>query len=103
MIFLRASFTESPAYFFAFVEALTRAGTRLGLPSATATLLARQTFFGAARLAESSPLDCQTLRENVTSKGGTTAAALADFTKNKLNQVVESATRAAKKRSEELA
>ncbi len=93
---------SGPAYFFAFAEALTAAGTKLGLGKNAASF-ASQTFFGAAKLAEASGLDFQTLRGNVTSKGGTTAAALLEFKKQKLSKTVEKATKAAHRRSQELA
>lgn len=91
---------SGPAYFFAFTEALAAAGQKLGLPDAEE--FARATFIGAAKLLENTNLPLATLRENVTSKGGTTAAALTAFQKNKLNAVVAKAVHAAKKRSEEL-
>ena len=93
---------SGPAYFFAFVEALTAAGEQLGL-GGNASEFAAQTFYGAARLGKQSGQDFQTLRENVTSKGGTTAAALAELKKQKLGKVVEKAAKAAAKRSRELA
>lgn len=92
---------SGPAYYFAFTEALIAAGKKIGLGKA-AEKFAAQTFFGAAELAKKSKLDFKTLRENVTSKGGTTAAALTSFEKDKLKLTVEKAVRAAKKRSEEL-
>ncbi len=92
---------SGPAYFFAFVEALTTAGRKLGLGKNAATFAA-QTFYGAAKLAENSNQDFQTLRENVTSKGGTTAAALTELKKQLLGKIVERATKAAYKRSQEL-
>lgn len=93
---------SGPAYFFAFVEALATAGKTIGLDATTAGKLAAHTFFGAAKLAETSGVDFKTLRERVTSKGGTTAAALASFEKDGLVKTVERATQAAKTRSEEL-
>jgi pyrroline-5-carboxylate reductase len=67
---------SGPAYVFFLIEALEQAGIELGLPSADARTLALQTFVGAAALAASADVDPATLRERVTSKGGTTAAAL---------------------------
>lgn len=92
---------SGPAYFFAFVEALTEAAKKLGLGK-NAELFASQTFFGAAKLAEDSKLDFKTLRENVTSKKGTTEAALNALKKGKLGKLVEQAAKAARQRSEEL-
>lgn len=91
---------SGPAYFFAFTEALAAAGKKLGLQDAEAFACA--TFVGAAKLLEATRLPLATLRENVTSKGGTTYTALTTFQKNKLNAVVAASVHAAKKRSEEL-
>jgi pyrroline-5-carboxylate reductase len=67
---------SGPAYVFYFIEALRDAATELGLDAAAANRLAIETFLGAARLAAQSTEDVALLRERVTSKGGTTAAAL---------------------------
>ena len=67
---------SGPAYIFAMAEAMAEAGQALGLPEALAHQLARQTIAGAGALLEQSDETAATLRENVTSKGGTTAAAL---------------------------
>jgi pyrroline-5-carboxylate reductase len=68
---------SGPAYFFALTEAMADAGVALGLSRQAAELLARQTLIGAGALAQSNPQTAGQLREAVTSKGGTTAAALA--------------------------
>lgn len=93
---------SGPAYFFAFAEALENAARKMGL-SKNAAAFVGETFFGAAKLADCSEIPFAKLRENVTSKGGTTAAALAVFKKAGLDKIVERAARAAKKRAEELA
>jgi pyrroline-5-carboxylate reductase len=67
---------SGPAYVFYFIEAMMRAGTELGLAPEQARRLAIGTFDGAAALAAQSPAPPQTLRANVTSKGGTTHAAI---------------------------
>lgn len=67
---------SGPAYLFNMIEALAEAARRIGLPEETAIAAARGTVFGAAALAEHSPEDAATLRRNVTSPNGTTAAAL---------------------------
>ena len=67
---------SGPAYFFLLVEALEDAGTALGLPPATARHLAVHTALGAGRMVTEGTESPATLREQVTSKGGTTAAAL---------------------------
>ena len=68
---------SGPAYVFLLIEALAKAGTRAGLPADMSVRLARQTVIGAAALAEADGgTDAATLRQNVTSPGGTTEAAL---------------------------
>lgn len=94
---------SGPAYFFNFVEAMVKAGTELGLPSEVATELTIQTMVGAAKLLATSGKSAATLRENVTSPNGTTAAALASFADSDLSGVVKKAMVAARDRSQELA
>jgi pyrroline-5-carboxylate reductase len=67
---------SGPAYVFLLAEELARAGVEAGLPEALATKLARETVAGAGELLHRSDLASATLRQNVTSPGGTTAAAL---------------------------
>jgi pyrroline-5-carboxylate reductase len=67
---------SGPAYVFLLAELLAGAGTAAGLPADLATRLARVTIAGSGALLEQSPLAAETLRHNVTSPGGTTAAAL---------------------------
>ena len=67
---------SGPAYVFLLAEALAQAGVAAGLPQPLAEKLARETVAGAGELLHRSPFDPATLRENVTSPGGTTAAAL---------------------------
>jgi len=67
---------SGPAYVFLLAEAMTTAGIAAGLPGALAARLARETVAGAGELLHRSTLDAATLRQNVTSPGGTTAAAL---------------------------
>lgn len=94
---------SGPAYVFHFIEALTAAGEKAGLPAETADLLARQTVLGAAKLAFESGEAPGTLREQVTSPNGTTAAALAVLMgDNRLKTLVEEAIEAARARSVEL-
>lgn len=94
---------SGPAYFFAFVEAMVLGAEQLGLSHEDATTLTVQTFIGAARLLEQSDKSATTLRENVTSPNGTTAAALASFSSSELNSIVAKAMKAARDRSQELA
>ena len=94
---------SGPAYFFLLVEALEAAGIELGLPHDTARRLAAETARGAGRMAAESGLEPATLREQVTSKGGTTAAALAVLEAADLRGIVGRAAAAAARRSAELA
>jgi pyrroline-5-carboxylate reductase len=94
---------SGPAYFFAFVEAMIAGAEKLGLSHEIATELTVQTIIGAAGMLEQSGKDAKTLRENVTSPNGTTAAALASFEASGLSSIVAEAMAAAAKRSAELA
>ncbi len=67
---------SGPAYVFLLAEAMAKAGIAAGLPGDLAALLARETVAGSGELLHRSDLDAATLRQNVTSPGGTTAAAL---------------------------
>ncbi len=95
---------SGPAYVFLLAEALAQAGTAAGLPAALAARLARATVAGSGELMGQQSLDPATLRQNVTSPGGTTAAALevlmgADGLASLMTKAVAAATR----RSRELA
>ena len=95
---------SGPAYVFLLAESLARAGTAAGLPADLAARLARATVAGSGELMARLPLDPATLRKNVTSPGGTTAAALdVLMAKNGLDPVMEKAIAAATRRSRELA
>lgn len=95
---------SGPAYVFHLVEALAEAGVAAGLPADLAQRLARATVTGAGALLEASPLPAASLREAVTSKGGTTAAALAELAgDNGIGPIVTRAVAAAKRRAQELA
>lgn len=94
---------SGPAYVFRFIEALVDAGVALGLPSAQATQLALATVEGAALMASGSPESPATLRERVTSPGGTTAAALAELQAGGFGALVRRALAAAAARSRTLA
>lgn len=94
---------SGPAYFFAFVEALALAGEKAGLDGQLSLDLAIDTMIGAAELLKEDRTP-SALRESVTSKGGTTAAALDAFALNEsLNAIVEDAVNAAAARSRALA
>jgi pyrroline-5-carboxylate reductase len=94
---------SGPAYFFAFVEEMIKSGISLGLSSDQATTLAIQTMVGSAAMLEQSGKSATTLRENVTSPNGTTAAALQVFSDSNLGAIVSKAMTAARDRSQELA
>ena len=93
---------SGPAYVFLFIEALEAAALRLGLGAHQARALAIGTVSGAAQLAAQSAEPPATLRERVTSKGGTTAVALAEFEAAGLRELVARAVAAAERRSIEL-
>jgi pyrroline-5-carboxylate reductase len=95
---------SGPAYVFLLAESLARAGAAAGLPAGLAARLARATVSGSGELLHRSPLDAATLRANVTSPGGTTAAALGVLMAGDgLDPLMEKAVAAATKRSRELA
>ena len=93
---------SGPAYVFWFIEQLAEAGARLGLPQDVAGKLALQTVLGAAKLAAQSGEAPRTLRERVTSKGGTTEAALRVFAEEGLAERLMRALEAASRRGAEL-
>jgi pyrroline-5-carboxylate reductase len=94
---------SGPAYFFLLIELLEAAAIAEGLAPDVARVLAVGTAAGAASLASASGEEPAVLREQVTSKGGTTAAALAVFEAADLRRVVRSAVHAAAERSREIA
>ena len=95
---------SGPAYVFLLAESLARAGAAVGLPADLAARLARATVAGSGELLHRSALDAATLRANVTSPGGTTAAALGVLmADNGLDPLMAKAVAAATKRSRELA
>jgi len=94
---------SGPAYFFLLAEAMTRAGVNLGLPVETARRLAIATFHGAGLLAQGSDGDLARLRAEVTSKGGTTEAALSTLREAGFEELIARAVDAAAHRSRELA
>lgn len=94
---------SGPAYVFLLAEALTHAGVAVGLPKELAERLARATIAGSGELLNRASDDAATLRRNVTSPGGTTAAALEVLmSKNGLEALMEKAIAAATRRSREL-
>jgi pyrroline-5-carboxylate reductase len=94
---------SGPAYYFLMMEAMQQAGENLGLSPETAKQLVLQTALGSARMAIESSESTKTLRQQVTSKGGTTEQAILSFQSANFNQIVENALKAAKERSISLA
>lgn len=93
---------SGPAYFFYLIEHMANAAIELGLDADFAREFAIETAFGAASMARAKEYPPSVLRENVTSKGGTTAAALAVFDEQALNDIVQKAMQAANDRAIEL-
>jgi pyrroline-5-carboxylate reductase len=94
---------SGPAYIFYVAEAMIEAGVFLGLPRSTATELVVQTFYGAATMLRETGEHPSVLRENVTSPGGTTVAALRTLDDHKVRAAFISALEAARDRSADLA
>ncbi len=93
---------SGPAYVFYFIEAMMQAAAEMGLHEAQGRRLAQATFAGAAALAQQSPLSPATLREQVTSKGGTTFAALTSLEASGVKAAFVKALHAARDRAQEL-
>jgi len=93
---------SGPAYVFYFIEALIAAGRAEGLTEAQSRELATALFVGAAQLAAQSTEPVSVLRERVTSKGGTTAAALASFEADRVAAAIARAVHAANERAREM-
>jgi len=94
---------SAPAYFFLFMEAMETQAKTLGFTPEESRMLVQQTALGAAQMVEHNSVAISTLRENVTSKGGTTFAALEQFRKDGIEQMVSNAMNAAISRAEEMA
>ena len=93
---------SGPAYMFYFMEAMREAGTGMGLDPAQAYRLAIATFIGAGELAKASPDSPETLRQRVTSKGGTTYAALTAMEASGIKPAFIAAMQAAQARAREM-
>lgn len=93
---------SGPAYVFYFIEAMQEAAVALGFSPREAGQLALATFNGAAQLAKQSSEPVQILRERVTSKGGTTYAALCSMDESKIKNAIGLAIQAAAQRGKEL-
>lgn len=94
---------SAPAYFFLFMEAMEKQAQILGFSAEESRMLVQQTALGAAQMVEHNTAPISTLRENVTSKGGTTFAALEQFREDGLEKIVGNAMDAAIARAEEMA
>jgi len=94
---------SGPAYVFLFVEQWINAAMKLGFNHSQAKQLVYKTLSGSTHLLEKSEFDASQLRAKVTSKGGTTQAAMDVFSKGKFDQLMYKALLAAKKRAKELA
>lgn len=94
---------SGPAYFFLLIEMLEAAGVKLGLPQEVSRRLAVETAYGAGQMARTAPETPGALRQKVTSKGGTTEAALKHLEAANVRAIYEAAVSAAAKRSAELA
>ena len=94
---------SGPAYVFLFLEAMTQAGVDMGLTAAQSYQLAVATFQGASELAARSDEPAAVLRERVTSKGGTTYAAITHMQQTQLPEHFIAALRKAQNRAQELA
>ena len=93
---------SGPAYVFFFIEAMVDAGVKMGLTAEQATQLAIGTFEGASHLAKTASESPSVLRERVTSKGGTTYAALNSMQKAHVGELFQVALKAAQLRAHEL-
>lgn len=93
---------SGPAYIFYLCELLEESALKLGLPQDLASVLARQTVVGSAVLLSRSDLPAKELRRQVTSKGGTTEAAIETFENNKLDELFFKGIKAAENRSKKL-
>ncbi|HEV8025267.1 MAG TPA: pyrroline-5-carboxylate reductase [Candidatus Nanopelagicales bacterium] len=100
---LTATSGSGPAYVFYLAEAMREGAKQLGLPADVAAELVAETITGAAELLAAEPGNAQGLRESVTSKGGTTAAAIAVFDEADMRGTIARAMRANVERSREMA
>ena len=93
---------SGPAYFYYFVDAMIKAGTKMGINENLSKLFVKQTMVGAYHLINNSDKNLDELIKEVASKGGTTEAALKVFNENSLKEIVENGIFAAENRAKEL-
>ncbi|MEM6631786.1 MAG: pyrroline-5-carboxylate reductase [Bacteroidota bacterium] len=93
---------SGPAFVFFFMDAMISKGVEMGFSESESQLLVEQTFLGAAQLLKQNNLSCSDWIEKVSSKGGTTEAALTQFHQQELKQKIGVGLEAAEKRSKEL-
>jgi pyrroline-5-carboxylate reductase len=93
---------SGPAYLFFLAESMVRAGVEMGFTPAEADAAVRQTLLGAASMLAGDPRDPASLRAAVTSRGGTTAAALASMEADGVDDALRRAIKAAEARGREL-
>ncbi len=94
---------SAPAYFFLFMEAMEQHAQHLGFSAQESRMLVQQVALGATQMVAHNNDDISTLRANVTSKGGTTHAAIEQFKEDGMNEMVQNAMNAAIARAEEMA
>ena len=94
---------SGPAYVFLFAECLMKAAEAAGLSPALSRQLVKKTLAGSAHLLDQQSEDAASLRRKVTSKGGTTQAAMDVFQRNKIEKIFRQAVAAARRRARELA
>ncbi len=94
---------SAPAFYFYFAEIMQEVGESMGLPKALVESFARQTLYGAGALAKASEKSFQTLRSEVTSKKGTTDAAIKSMQAQGLSEILERAMIACRDRAREIA
>jgi pyrroline-5-carboxylate reductase len=94
---------SGPAYFFLFMEAMEKQAMVYGFSAEDSRQLVQQTALGAAQMVVNNDSSIQQLRENVTSKGGTTQAALTTFKQGNLQQLVEQAMNSALHKAQQMA
>jgi len=94
---------SAPAYFFLFMEAMEQHAQHLGFSAEESRMLVQQTALGATQMVAHNSVSISNLRANVTSKGGTTHAAIEQFKEDGIKEMVENAMNAAIARAEEMA